>query len=233
MAKGCRCKKSECEECPEWIFTFADLVMLMMGFFVILWVLKTTGKPAANETTPTKDMINVAAAVRSAFGYVPKAGSMDPVDQKMILDQMSQPKIPDGPGQGGKTKIRPDGAEGTDREVQSVRLGMQAIVGTRVIFEHGEAVLTPTAIEQLGQIAPPSPGGKRLPHQHRRRPRNPPRGRLLHFRARHPTRIHPQRPNSQSARGSGKHANAGGRTAIARTKHPGDAAVILPLGWSV
>jgi flagellar motor protein MotB len=153
MAKGCRCKKSECEECPEWIFTFADLVMLMMGFFVILWVLKTTGKPAANETTPTKDMINVAAAVRSAFGYVPKAGSMDPVDQKMILDQMSQPKIPDGPGQGGKTKIRPDGAEGTDREVQSVRLGMQAIVGTRVIFEHGEAVLTPTAIEQLGQIA--------------------------------------------------------------------------------
>ena len=33
-AKACRCKKEECEECPEWIFTFADLVMLMMGFFV-------------------------------------------------------------------------------------------------------------------------------------------------------------------------------------------------------
>ena len=40
-SKGaCKCKKVECEECPEWIFTFADLVMLMMGFFVILWVLK-------------------------------------------------------------------------------------------------------------------------------------------------------------------------------------------------
>jgi len=38
--KACKCKKTECEECPEWIFTFADLVMLMMGFFVILWVLK-------------------------------------------------------------------------------------------------------------------------------------------------------------------------------------------------
>ena len=35
---ACKCKKSpECEECPEWIFTFADLVMLMMGFFVIGW----------------------------------------------------------------------------------------------------------------------------------------------------------------------------------------------------
>ncbi len=41
MSKSCKCKKpAECEECPEWIFTFADLVMLMMGFFVILWVLK-------------------------------------------------------------------------------------------------------------------------------------------------------------------------------------------------
>ena len=35
MAKAhCKCKPAACEECPEWIFTFADLVMLMMGFFV-------------------------------------------------------------------------------------------------------------------------------------------------------------------------------------------------------
>ena len=41
MAKSCpKTKCPEPEECPEWIFTFADLVMLMMGFFVILWVLK-------------------------------------------------------------------------------------------------------------------------------------------------------------------------------------------------
>ena len=47
--QSCKCKKSaECEECPEWIFTFADLVMLMMGFFVILWVLKP---PAGKQGT--------------------------------------------------------------------------------------------------------------------------------------------------------------------------------------
>ena len=50
-AKACRCKKAECEECPEWIFTFADLVMLMMGFFVILWVLKPDpGKKGSGKT---------------------------------------------------------------------------------------------------------------------------------------------------------------------------------------
>ena len=41
MAKSaCKCKETECEECPEWIFTLADLIMCMMGLFVILWVLK-------------------------------------------------------------------------------------------------------------------------------------------------------------------------------------------------
>ena len=52
MAKSCKCKKGEeCEECPEWIFTFADLVMLMMGFFVILFVLKPEGKKGATSNT--------------------------------------------------------------------------------------------------------------------------------------------------------------------------------------
>src|SRR5580658_1793576 len=101
--KACRCKKEECEECPEWIFTFADLVMLMMGFFVILWVLKPSPSPKA-ESSANQDWIKVAAAIRDAFGYVPKAGSTDPVDMQMI-EQMSQPKVPDGPGQGGKTTI--------------------------------------------------------------------------------------------------------------------------------
>jgi outer membrane protein OmpA-like peptidoglycan-associated protein len=119
---------------------------------VILWVLKPAGKPAS-DSSANEDLIKVAAAVRSAFGYVPKSGSMDPVDQRMILDQMAQPKVPDGPGQGGRTKIHPDGATGTDEEVQSIRLGTQVIVGGRLIFDRGESTLTPAAISELDQIA--------------------------------------------------------------------------------
>ena len=29
--KACKCAEVECEECPEWIFTLADLIMCMMG----------------------------------------------------------------------------------------------------------------------------------------------------------------------------------------------------------
>src|SRR6478735_7476127 len=56
---ACACKKhEECEECPEWIFTFADLVMLMMGFFVILWVLKPSADP---KTNPDQAVIRIRA----------------------------------------------------------------------------------------------------------------------------------------------------------------------------
>src|SRR5580693_2485215 len=93
MAKSaCRCKKAaECEECPEWIFTFADLVMLMMGFFVILWVLKPpAGKQGASDAQASQDnWIKVAAAVRGAFGYVPNPSSKDPIDIAMLKHTMS------------------------------------------------------------------------------------------------------------------------------------------------
>jgi chemotaxis protein MotB len=158
MAKkaACRCKAQECEECPEWIFTFADLVMLMMGFFVILWVLKPTATPnpkAGEAASSDSEMIKVEAAIRDAFGYVPNPASGDPVDMQMILQKMQKLSIPDGPGKGGQTKIKRQGAEGTDPEVTSIRVGKQAVVGGRLLFEKGEASLQPETLKMLDQIA--------------------------------------------------------------------------------
>src|SRR5580658_982729 len=105
MAKGCKkCKKGECEECPEWIFTFADLVMLMMGFFVILWVLK----PAPNPKEPhvDEDWLKIAAAIREAFGYIPDPHSKDPVDIEMLIQKLAKLK-PNGPHDGGQAPVKP------------------------------------------------------------------------------------------------------------------------------
>src|SRR5947208_9525628 len=100
MAKkaACKCKQEECEECPEWIFTFADLVMLMMGFFVILWVLKPApGDPAK----PQQELpIEVLAAIREAFGHVPDPQSKDPVDAYIILKKLEMLKPMKTPGEG-------------------------------------------------------------------------------------------------------------------------------------
>jgi flagellar motor protein MotB len=152
MAKNaCRCKKTECEECPEWIFTFADLVMLMMGFFVILWVLKPSPTKSA-EGAVDDHYLEVLAKIRDAFGYLPDPKSSDPVDVKLLLLKLQQMKPLKGPGDGGKTMRDRRGAEGTDTEVKTIREGKQAIVGTRILFDIGQSNLSPEATQDLDQI---------------------------------------------------------------------------------
>jgi len=155
MAKGsCKCKHVECEECPEWIFTFADLVMLMMGFFVILWVLK----PNPNKTPPGApssqgdDLIKAEASIREAFGYTPDPSSKDPVDIEMLLKKIQTMKL-NGPGEKGKTKMERKGAEGIEEEVTAIRRSKQATVGGKLLFDVGSAELSPDLLKPLDEIA--------------------------------------------------------------------------------
>ncbi len=87
MAKTA-CKKCDpheiCEECPEWIFTLADLIMCMMGLFVILWVLKPSPRDNPKNAL-SEEEITVIAAIKEAFGYVPNANSNDPIDLHLSL----------------------------------------------------------------------------------------------------------------------------------------------------
>ena len=88
--QACKCKEVECEECPEWIFTLADLIMCMMGLFVILWVLKPSveEKPdtagGASSVMQTDQWLETVGEIRGGFGWEPDPSSADPVDQFMI-----------------------------------------------------------------------------------------------------------------------------------------------------
>lgn len=153
MAKSaCKCKKSaECEECPEWIFTFADLVMLMMGFFVILWVLKPNGgKPATAEAD--EKWLEVVAKIRDAFDYLPDPTSKDPVDIHILMKKLEEMDPLKGKGDGGETKKKPHGATGTDPETQTVRPGKQAIIGARVLFQSGQSELSAEGKTSLAEV---------------------------------------------------------------------------------
>lgn len=154
MAKhACRCKKTEPEECPEWIFTFADLVMLMMGFFVILWVLKPAPNP--NPGAPIDDKwLEVVAKIREAFGRLPDPESKDPVDMAILMKKIEQLELPlKNPGKGGETREIKQGAEGTDPLVMNVRPGTHVSVGGRLSFEPGDAKLSPETTRVLAEIA--------------------------------------------------------------------------------
>ena len=156
--KNCKCDPHEiCEECPEWIFTLADLIMCMMGLFVILWVLKPDGKP---NDLPTMDQADreteVIAAIRDAFGYEPEPGSTDPIDVE-VFRQRRMAAMDTGRARGPKDRglasRSPDGATGTDPEVTTIRVGPVAAVGGRVVFDPGGQAISAESRRSLDQIA--------------------------------------------------------------------------------
>jgi flagellar motor protein MotB len=152
--KACHCKKAaECEECPEWIFTFADLVMLMMGFFVILWVLKPpAGKQGVSDSPSQSHWIEVEAAIRGAFGHVPDPQSKDPVDIEMLYHKLQRINL-NNPGDGGKQNRQEKLPEGQSDDVTTIRVGKFATEGGKLVFEPGKSELSDMAKEALGELA--------------------------------------------------------------------------------
>jgi outer membrane protein OmpA-like peptidoglycan-associated protein len=154
MAKACgKCDPHEiCEECPEWIFTLADLIMCMMGLFVLLWVLKPAPDPKtitdvkAAQASEDK-WLDTVGEIRKGFGYEANPTSNDPVDKRMIKKKDKQNE-----GKGGKTDVTPRGSNGPEHEVQSVRPGKHAIVGTRILFAANGADLPADSSHDLDEI---------------------------------------------------------------------------------
>jgi outer membrane protein OmpA-like peptidoglycan-associated protein len=151
MSAHCKCKEVECEECPEWIFTLADLIMCMMGLFVILWVLKPG--PKDNAGTLDGDWIKVVAAIREQFGYIPDPKSTDPVDLHMLAQKLQGMDAVKGPGDGGKNKLPRRSPAGVDDDSLTIRPGKLSAVGGKLIFPPGDAKLTPETMRLLDQIA--------------------------------------------------------------------------------
>jgi flagellar motor protein MotB len=155
MAKkaACKCKPTECEECPEWIFTFADLVMLMMGFFVILWVLKPApGKHAAAELDDI-ELVKFIASIRDYFDFIPDTANPDKVDLYRVLKKIEEMKPLKGEGKGGKTKIELKAPPGTDRESELIRPSKQVGTGAKVLFMPADDKLSPESMHSLDEIA--------------------------------------------------------------------------------
>ena len=155
MAKKapCKCKAAECEECPEWIFTFADLVMLMMGFFVILWVLKPPPGKHSTAELDDQELIKFLASIRDYFEYVPDSNNPDKVDVYRLLKKIEEMKPLKGPGEGGKTRLEKQAPDGTDPEPEMIRPSKQVGTGAKVLFAPADAKLTPESMHSLDQIA--------------------------------------------------------------------------------
>ena len=142
-----------CEECPEWIFTLADLLMCMMGLFVILWVLKPdkAGSPeqAAMQEVRRAEMIK---EIQVAFGAHLDDNSEIEIELAELLRKLDQIKR-NGAGEKGNVTTQARGAEGTDSEVTKLRNGDLAGIGGRVEYAAGVTELDAAQKAVLDDVA--------------------------------------------------------------------------------
>lgn len=131
------------ESAPMWIVSFADLVTLMMSFFVVLYALKQGG---------TKQRLRTAAAIKARFGYVPPLNSTDPLDRE-VRHLLHHPQVLNARKRPGRSNHPLTGAHGINVTVKTIRNGKQITAGGAISFHKGSAALTGADVRVLRQIA--------------------------------------------------------------------------------
>lgn len=138
------------EKAPLWIISFCDLVLVMLGFFVIM----AAGNPPSRAQYDP-EYADVVASIKKAFKYVPKAGSTDPIDLRIIhsMRKESRGKGSGASGRKGQGYYHVRGQAGRYNTVTTVRTGTQTTIGGVIQFEKDSAQVTSDALPILVQIA--------------------------------------------------------------------------------
>jgi outer membrane protein OmpA-like peptidoglycan-associated protein len=144
----------EHEGAPEWLISFADMVMLMMGFFVILFAMNVQpkggnaggGGEQSEGVANEPDIVDFAIAVRRAFHNDVDLSSTDPKDQLLIQRILSERYK-------GSGESKDEGTKGADQNVQSVRPADHYGQGTSVVFASKSATLSDDAAKALDELA--------------------------------------------------------------------------------
>lgn len=129
---------------PAWIVSFADMVILLMSFFVLLLC------QGSQKTTADADLLKILASVKLQFGYKPKPGSNEPIDiavmqclsQKHNVCFINNGQVWKSPAVKGRA----------DKERDSW-VKAQSPVGKPFYFERNSAVISDMSEENLQEIA--------------------------------------------------------------------------------
>jgi flagellar motor protein MotB len=138
----------EHEGAPEWLVSFADNVMLQMGFFVILLAMNMgpkggggDGPPSEGEGEPTTAMIDFALGLREAFNN--PVDPDDPNENPQFVKRLKELR-----GEGDFS-----GPQGDKPTQQSLRESNFVNIGAKIAFEDNSTKLTQAARETMAQTA--------------------------------------------------------------------------------
>ena len=139
MAKKAKAEEPAGESAPMWIVSFADLVTLMMSFFVVLYALKQGGKDQE---------IDVATAIAQEFSWKPAPDAMDPYAERYRVRNGMKPM--------DKTKGDADnparGTPGNADKVNVISPGDMVTSGGVINFEINKADLDPASKGIIAKI---------------------------------------------------------------------------------
>lgn len=144
------------EGVPEWVVSFADNVLLQMGFFVILLAMnlgvKAKGPTDEGDKTSAKAqdaaLIDFAIAVREAFNSPVDLSSTKPEDLPLIKRIFEKRAEMEGQGQSPEK-----GVTGDDKSSQSIRTSDMRTPAAYVDFEERSAELTVPARDAIADVA--------------------------------------------------------------------------------
>lgn len=131
------------EGAPEWLISFADNVVLQMGFFVILLALNMSipsagsGEGDGGGSARDEALMDFAIAVRQSFNNPLDMTSSRPEDAALVRRMRQRQDRESG-------DAHERGPEGDDQNVQSVRPSGYSSIGGRVSFVDHSAVISET-----------------------------------------------------------------------------------------
>lgn len=129
---------------PAWIVSFADMVILLMSFFVLL--LATSSQKTATD----EDLLKVLASVKVGFGYMPRANSKDPLDVAAFQVLTQRKRGGTGSGNQWQQTAAIDGKKNKERDTW---LKAQSPLGRPVYFAQHSPKLPSSSAADLDQIA--------------------------------------------------------------------------------
>ena len=129
---------------PMWIVSFADMVILLMSFFVLLLC------QGQQKSTADEDLLKILASIKLNFGYAPRPDSKDPID--IAVMQVLSQKQKGGFSKSGQ-KWRSPAVEGQQEKKREQWVKAQSQVGMAIKFGRDSADILDSNSELLEEIA--------------------------------------------------------------------------------